>query len=57
MKRIFILVAALIAPLLSWAGVEVGGLEVEQFARPLSIERAQPRLSWIISSEIGRAHV
>ena len=51
MKRIFILVAALIAPLLSWAGVEVGWLEVEQFARPLSIERAQPRLSWIISSD------
>ncbi len=51
MKRILLFIAALLAPLLSMAGVEVGQLEVEQFTRPLSIERAQPRLSWIISSD------
>ncbi|MBQ5903626.1 MAG: hypothetical protein IIW89_04740, partial [Alistipes sp.] len=51
MKRILILVAAILAPLLTMAGVEVGQLEVEQFERPLSVERAQPRLSWIIQSD------
>jgi len=33
------------------AGVRVGGLEVEQMARPLSVERAAPRLSWVITSD------
>ncbi|MDO4758075.1 MAG: family 78 glycoside hydrolase catalytic domain [Rikenellaceae bacterium] len=51
MRRLLILCVALVAPLLTMAGVRVGQLEVEQLTKPLSIERAQPRLSWIITSD------
>lgn len=51
MKRILMLVSMLVAPLLLSATVRVGGLETEQMTRPLSIERAQPRLSWIITAD------
>lgn len=51
MKKISLIIALLAAPLLSLAGVRVGGLEVEQLTRPLSVERAQPRLSWIITAD------
>ncbi|MBR7169808.1 MAG: family 78 glycoside hydrolase catalytic domain, partial [Alistipes sp.] len=51
MKRLSILITLLTAPLMLLAGVRVGGLEVEQMARPLSVERAAPRLSWVITSD------
>ena len=51
MKRLFILLTTLLAPLALQAGVRVGQLETEQMARPLSVERAAPRLSWIITSD------
>ncbi|MBQ3083104.1 MAG: alpha-L-rhamnosidase N-terminal domain-containing protein, partial [Alistipes sp.] len=51
MKRLLVLLSMLVAPLLTEAAVQVGGLETEQTTRPLSVERAQPRLSWIITSD------
>lgn len=51
MKRLSILFAALVAPLLLQAGVRVGTLEVEQRTRPLSIENPAPRLSWVITAD------
>ncbi len=51
MKRLFSLMSLLLLPFLVEATVRVGGLETEQMVRPLSVERATPRLSWIITSD------
>ena len=51
MKRLTLILASLAAPLLLQAAVRVGTLEVEQRTTPLSIERAAPRLSWIITAD------
>ena len=51
MKRLLLLLTTLLLPLAMQAAVRVGQLETEQMARPLSVERAAPRLSWIITAD------
>ena len=50
MKRFLIIWAALL-PLMTFAKVEVGWLRVENLEKPMGIDTATPRFSWLITSD------